>query len=326
MKAKGSLLPLICALAVSLLIPAGAAAKPSGFATPSNRTAEAHLAGTHGYRFTIYATREDVLVTAKMGTGLVNYASFASRLEGDKIDARLPGVGRIFLRFHERSRSHRRLADNCRGPATLIRKGVFVGWVKIRGERNYTAAESRHVRGEIVRESRNRCHRRAGARASSTGSQWIDASTHRGNGNLFFMAAGLPSTRLETDLLFVASLMRVRGKMVISNSRVAFSEEPAALEIAAPPRSATVDPPTPFTGSASFQQEAAKQFSWTGNLAVELPGIGEVALAGPKFEANLCIDRRCRGDEDESATSIAVLLPRAAAPTPSPWRWPGSPR
>jgi hypothetical protein len=135
-------------------------------------------------------------------------------------------------------------------------------------------------------------------------------------------------TKLETDQIFVASFLHVRGKMAVINSQSAIREDAGPLEISTPPRSATVDPPSPFTGSASFQRESAKDFSWTGDLAVELPGIGEVTLAGPKFETALCLGRRCRGDEEssESAGSIAVLLPRAAAPTPSPWRWPGSPR
>ena len=324
MKPKGSLLTLICVVAASLILPAWSVAKPGDSFGPSQRHAEAHLAGTHGYRLTIRADSSVTWVMASRGTTSVNYMLLQSKLEGDKIDVRLPGVGRVFLRFRERSRSHERSTGSC--PASLIRKGVFVGWVKISGERGYTNAESRHVRGEIVREPSGKCRRRGIARASSAGNELLDASTERGRGYLSFMAISFPSTRLANNLVFVASLMRVRGRMVVFNQQAAISKDAGALEVAAPPRSATVEPPAPFTGSASFQQEAAKQFSWTGDLAVELPGVGEVTLAGPKFETNLCIGRRCRGDEEGSGTSIAVLLPRAAAPTPSPWRWPGSPR
>jgi hypothetical protein len=68
------------------------------------------------------------------------------------------------------------------------------------------------------------------------------------------------------------------------------------LTVATPPRSASVDPPRPFTGSATFQQESSKNFSWTGDLSAELPGIGDVALAGPDFESALCVGLHCRGD------------------------------
>ncbi|HEX5593264.1 MAG TPA: hypothetical protein VFX35_07950 [Solirubrobacterales bacterium] len=309
-------------------MPAGAAAKADSSFSFGERYAEAHLAGTHGYRITIHATSENLMVTARRGTASVTYFVFRKKLEGDRIDARLPGVGRVFLRFHERKRSRTRAPGNCPGSDGLTRKGVFVGLVKIRGDRDYTRAESRHVRGEIVREPRDKCRREATARASSADSEMISASTSRGRGFLSFFAFTMPSTRLRSNPLFGASLFRFRGGMAIAESQVAISKDPATLEIATPPRSATVDPPGPFTGKATFQQEAKDQFSWTGDLAVEMPGIGEVRLAGPKFETALCLGQRCRGDEDESegTTTIAVLLPRAAAPTPSPWRWPGSPR
>jgi hypothetical protein len=303
MKPKGSLLPLICILAASLALPAGATAKPGG----GEREAEAHLAGTHGYRITISATSEEILVIARNGTAGVSYVSFAGSLTRDRIRVRLPGVGRIFLRFHERSRSHSRRPSNCRGSGRLTRKGVFVGMVKIRGERDFTSAQSRHVRGEIVEEPRNRCHR-LGATASRGGLDSIRAMTKRGSGNLFFQVHSFPSTGLRSESSFVALLMRVRGEMVVMNAQVVFAEDATSLEIAAPPRSATVEPPAPFTGSATFQQESAHQFSWLGDLAVELPGIGKVALAGPKFETELCRDRRCEGDSDYGSGSHSQPL------------------
>jgi hypothetical protein len=304
MKLKVCLLFAICAIAASLGLPGGAMAEPGG----GGREAEAHLAGTHGYRITISARSDTVLVIARKGLASVNYFSFASKLDGDRIDSRLPGVGRIRLRFHERSRSLRRPTRSCRA-ATLTRKGVFVGWVKIRGERDYTTSQSRHVRGEIVERSRDGCHRQTRATASSGGLDTIRAMTERGSGDLSFTAYSFPSSGLRSKTDFVALLIRVRGEMVVMNAQVAFTEDATSVDIAAPPRSATVEPPAPFTGSATFQQESADEFSWTGDLAVELPGVGEVTLAGPKFETELCIDDRCRGDEEENATSIAV--PRA---------------
>jgi len=303
MKSK-RLLPLLCAIAVSLVLPTGAAAK-------TYRSAEAHLAGTHGYRIMISAASEEILVLARKGTASVSYVSFASGLRGDRVHARLPEVGRISLRFHERSRSHSPRPNNCHGSSRLTRKGVFVGTVKIRGERDYTSAQSRHVRGEIVEKFQSRCHRRVRARARASGGGSLDsihAETKRGNGNLSFTVFSFPSTGLRSDSAFVALLMRVRGRMVVSNSQVAFAEDATSLEIAAPPRSAIADPPAPFTGSATFQQESANQFSWTGDLAVELPGIGEVALVGPKFETELCLGRRCRGDDEEAEVSALRSL------------------
>ncbi|HET7507537.1 MAG TPA: hypothetical protein VFJ53_04205 [Solirubrobacterales bacterium] len=322
MRPRSLLLCLSCVIAFALT-PQVAAAKIDSFVLPGERSAEAHLAGTHGYRLTIEATNESVAVTAAKGTARVLYYSLAGKLKGDRLDTRLPGVGRIHLRFHEHSRSPRRSAGKCR---TLTRKGVFVGWVKIRGERDYTSAESRHLRGDIVRGPRPHCDRRGTARASSDSSKLVSASTTRGKGRLSFMALGVPSTKPQPVVIFVASLVRFRRQMLITTSQSAVGGGPAGLDIAMPPRSASVDPPAPFTGSATFEQEAADQFSWSGDLSVEMPGIGEVSLAGTKFTTALCIDQRCRGDEEETelASIIAGIFSRAAAPTPSLWRWPGS--
>jgi hypothetical protein len=304
MKPKGSLLPLICILAASLALPAQASAKSVSLFIFGEREAEARLAGTHGYHLTISATSEEVFVVARKGTASVTYLSFGGKLEGDRIDARLPGVGSLHLRFHERSRSNSQPANDCRGSA-LTRKGVFVGWVKIRGERDYTSAESRHVVGQIARAPRDRCHRRVTASASRAGFKSVSAQTSRGRGRLSFTA--MTFAGLETEPVFVASFIRIRGDMGILSSQGAVTEDPAALQIAAPPRSATVTPPVPFTGSAIFQQEGADQFSWTGDLAVELPGVGEVSLAGLKFETELCLDRRCRGDGEDAEASVLGL-------------------
>jgi len=309
MKARVCLLFLACAVAL-FASSASATAKPGYFKSPAFRYVQADLPGTHGYRLQISAIDLGVSVAATKGYASVNYFLLHSRLRGERIEARLPGVGWVFLRFHELRRSHRPPADNCRGPATLIRHGVFEGQVRIKGERGYTSANARRVRGKIVSEPRNTCRRRANARtttAADQAEQFLYAQARRGRGDLSFWADRWPPSQGINTLFFNASLHRRRGPMVIINSNYAFTEDAETFAVAKPARSAAVDPPDPFTGTATFQQESKDEFSWSGDLAVELPGIGEVALTGPKFESSLCIGRHCRGDVDESEGSIVAL-------------------
>jgi hypothetical protein len=56
----------------------------------------------------------------------------------------------------------------------------------------------------------------------------------------------------------------------------------------AKPRTATVAPPKPFTGTAKYLKQPGFGTSWTGSLAARLPGAGLVGMAGPGFKANLC--------------------------------------
>jgi hypothetical protein len=323
MKPKGRVLVLLCGLLVSLMLAASAQAD---IVTSEGRTAEAHLAGTHGYHLKISADSGFFFVTATKGRASVSYLLTRTKFEGERLDARLPGVGRIALRFHERERGHEARPAYCHGPAPVVRRGVFTGWVRIRGERDYTLAESRHVRGKIVHSFASKCRLPFRERRGSSTFKRLEAQATRGRGLLTFSAIEFPLTGLKHLLFLQGSFAHQRGPMFISNSISAPTEKAAAMTVDTPPRSATIDPPQPFTGTATFQQKSAKDFSWTGDLAAELPGIGEVAFAGPGFESSLCVGRRCRGELDESGTSIAIITSTAAAPTPSPWRWPGSPR
>lgn len=58
--------------------------------------------------------------------------------------------------------------------------------------------------------------------------------------------------------------------------------------LAEPLTEATVSPSAPFSGSATFHLDGPKTASWTGDLAVELPGAGEVPLSGEGISAGLC--------------------------------------
>lgn len=303
MKPKGRLL-LLCVFFAALALPVDAQAD---FVVSSSRSAEAHLVGTHGYRLTISAESGSVFVTANKGNASVAYFLTRAKLDGDLIDARLPGVGRVFLRFHERERGRQPQPKYCHGRAPVVRRGVFVGWVRIRGEQDYTLAESRHVRGKIVNSFRSSCHLPFRPRPGSGVVKQLDATAPRGDGLITFSAISFPVVKEGSPLALRASVDRQRGSMFVDNSIFAVTEDSDSLTIATPPRSATVNPLAPFTGSAIFQQESAKDFSWTGDLAVELPGVGEVSLAGPKFKSNLCIGRRCRGELDGSGTSIAIV-------------------
>jgi hypothetical protein len=306
MKSKGGALVLLCAALAALLVPAGAGASSNASGGFGDGYAKAHLAGTHGYRITIFAFSGDLIVTAKKGTATVSYVLLESGLEGDRIHARLPGVGRVFLKFHDRRHPHGQPDKGCSESETT-RKGVFVGTVKIEGERGYTRAVSHHVRGELGQIGHGKCHRRPAVGASNAGSRLLSASTSRGNGRLSFTAFDFPLPQLGSDPLFGATFARARGQMFITTTQSAVAKDATALEIAAPPRSASVTPPAPFTGGASFQQEAPGQFGWSGDLAVELPGVGEASLAGPKFETSVCVGHRCRGDKDETESNSIIV-------------------
>jgi hypothetical protein len=60
-----------------------------------------------------------------------------------------------------------------------------------------------------------------------------------------------------------------------------------------PTAGASLNPPAPFAGSATFLQESATPPTWTGDLRVDLPGFGTVPLTGPGVKASLCAAPSC---------------------------------
>jgi hypothetical protein len=59
---------------------------------------------------------------------------------------------------------------------------------------------------------------------------------------------------------------------------------------------ATVTPPAPFSGSATYRRAVAKKSeTWLGSLAGDFPGLGTVSLAGPEFCAEGVLFKGCNG-------------------------------
>ncbi len=299
--------------------PASAVAKPGYYVSPHDHYAEAHARGSNGYRLAINVFSGLVTVIASKATEQVLYLPFNSRLRDDRMRAHLPGVGWIDLRFHERSRSREDTADNCKGLGALKRRGIFRGRVKLTGERDFTRVDVRAVQGEIVDEPRQVCRRAKRARASAGAQEeLLRAVIPRGHGTLEFFADEWDSSFDSLPNVFAARLTRQRGRMLVINSVYGFTEDPKAIAVGRPPLSGSVVPPKPFTGTATFQREPGGTFTWLGDLAAELPGVGPVKLAGPTSMPKPASAAIARAQRNRSL--------RAAAPTPSPWRWPGSPR
>src|SRR6476620_1005093 len=292
--ARGLLGVLACALA--LAAPTTASAKPGSFTSIPLRYAHIKVTASHGYHLRITAFGTNVNVEAENGNREVAYTVLDGSLRRERIGARLPGVGWINLRFEERKRHRGSPADNCKGPGDLIRVGTFEGRIRIKGEKGFTTFDRARAQGKIEFSPEQTCTQRP-ARASAVSDEaLLLAGGARGRGTLSFEANRWEPFAGSTPLFFRASLFRQRQRMYISNSVGGFSEDVKLMEISEKPLSAAVDPPGLFAGSAEFLQQA-DDFTWLGDLAADLPGVGPVELAGPQFEAMLCLGRRCKGDK-----------------------------
>lgn len=299
---------VVIAALVLLALPVSAVAKPGFFVEEPQRWSEFSLRATNGYRVQVSAapTRRkrdpNVFISASKGQrDTVQYMARGISAEDGSIKAKLPGVGRISVRFNELKVSREAIADNCKGRASVIRHGLFEGRIELHGERGYTSLHSHSARGTIRQSFRQVCdqrepgHREAGGGGSfhlktllagRDGKRRFSFSVSRfdlgpkfGEPSVFFSA----SSSTQHHGFFVINSVSADGK-----PSTFLTPDPAGtLE------NASVSPPAPFHGSATFHLDSPTSASWTGTLGVELPGVGDVPIAGDDFWAALCEDAKC---------------------------------
>lgn len=285
---------------------AGAAAKTES--TPALRIASFDARGTGGWVLGVSAGRVSkgptgvAMTTHGPHHGEVSYIGVKGRLTADdRIVERWPGLGHIAVRFEETSKTvlstHALKGCKVEGQAAIL-KGVFRGTIEFHGERGYTTVARRSARGEIVAIPREVCKRDKHPSpphepATQPGIEFVLAGRDLAGGSLEFSAFRLDRSfgGAAPTAEFEATYTRERhGLLTVARTEV--SDEGAdALTLTAPhgkPTEATVNPPAPFSGAGAFKLESPTKASWTGDLSVEIPILGDVSLTEPSFKAGAC--------------------------------------
>jgi hypothetical protein len=277
---------------------------------PAGRTAVLNAQGTDGWRLQVVATlpagkkakqpigffargphREEVAYTGTEG----------SETAGGLIVGAAPGVGRIAVHFEQTSEqpvTYGGEADCKTEGRSAVLKGIFRGTIQFHGEGGYTTVQRSSAPGTIEVHPRIVClppKHPPHQTAEGAGVGYLLAARDvDGGGSLTFDAwgTGLKLPGAGPLVSFSASYTHRKGKLLIDATTRATGEEGKAnFSLTAPggtPTEATVDPPAPFSGTATFKVESATTASWTGDLSVEVPTLGTVNLAEPGFWAGAC--------------------------------------
>jgi hypothetical protein len=233
----------------------------------------------------------------------VAYLGVKARIgENETIEAKVPGLLHLALQFHETSRTPVDFEfQGCKAEGkALILKGIFRGTIAFHGEGGYTTVKGRSARGRVEVQPRVICPpRKHQPRPTKPGPEDLGVEyllagrEEAGGGSLEFSAfatgLALPGSGPLTN--FSATYTHRRGKLTIFASTKKFGEEKGLFSLTAPegtPTEATVTPPAPFSGSATFKLESPTTASWTGDLSVEIPTLGTVSLAEPGWWAGAC--------------------------------------
>jgi hypothetical protein len=303
MRAKTIAAVLALAAIVAVALPGGAGAAARNVKIPATTYENASLKGSNGFKVELLVAPGFTSVDANksIGHGTFETTSYSTRssktVKGDALDERVGSYGKFRGRFVPRSTEDQK--TGCKGGPAIIEKGFYVGSFSFHGTDGFTRATAHRVRGTITRQPTEICREPSAPKASreregSAGGEeakQVDLNVSTRSGDVTFMAQQTVEPfegGSTTHANFSASTYRRAGRVTISAFLFSFfGAKPSAFEYPEPHTEATITPPAPFSGSATYLSEGPKKSSWTGDLSVDLPGFGRVPLTGKKFTATI---------------------------------------
>ncbi|HEY6731713.1 MAG TPA: hypothetical protein VI039_11900 [Solirubrobacterales bacterium] len=304
MKARGLLALLACAVA-ALALAGSATAKPGYFVEKPVRLVFMQLQASNGYRAHLFGfNRRQVSISVSDDSASASY-SVRGRVTDEEIEARFGSRGRLRLRFEpDGPTTVQKVSSKCKGKPSIDQEGHFVGQLRFEGENGFTRVRATRAKGFVLIGHRVVCKRdrrrkadRSRPRVEAT-SLGATSSTPRAP---WYSVVKEKSRRPAQDswvteeAIHTAAVTERRPGMVITRSATAVSppETFAVTPIGETPITATISPPAPFSGTATYEKRADGTTSWSGDLRTELPGRGVVSLVDPTYRAELCRSVAC---------------------------------
>jgi hypothetical protein len=287
--------PLIALLLAALLwSPPAQAVESPGLRTATTSAPQAQFSlKADGHLISVEGSGRQVTLAVERDVRLTAYVT-RGRSTPHGLRARFGRFGLISVRFKPSGKVRRnRPPERCEGKAAVARSGVFVGTIRFRGEDGYVDVDAERAKGSASTTPRWRCSRRPGplARVSAmrdgSGLESAVLRAFTPNERVLFETAGLRDPKGPDLIFFLAGASERTGSVRIVRLTLQISERGRTFVFDRPLRSATVDPPKPFHGSASFQRTAGVGPTWSGSLEVSLLGAPNLPLTGPSFTPRL---------------------------------------
>ncbi|HET7444722.1 MAG TPA: hypothetical protein VFJ57_08700 [Solirubrobacterales bacterium] len=272
------------------------------------------LGRERGYRIALSMPNERIAIfyairaeKAEGSDGLsFSYSAYVARNLGNLghgvVRARFGSMGRVSLRFRPGGLVRKRDPQpGCEGAAETTEYGRFAGHLSFHGEGNYFHVSSAGGRAALDHEPRLRCEKGQAEEPSPRSLRryvtpvplsaddesiaLLYAFTHS-HGRYIGITAAHPEGSPPGAVVQLAVVEPRRG-MVIGHG-VYLEGPPGTLLTSQPgahPATATLAPPAPFYGKASYSEESR---AWTGNLGISSAGLN-LPLIGPDFRVHLCV-------------------------------------
>jgi hypothetical protein len=243
---------------------------------------------------------------AGFGTTLVATYYVSDAASPGAIDADLGALGSIHVNFTPSGQTRtvrldrRPMPAGCRAPRRLVRRlGRFEGTISFHGEDGFAEVEAVGAAGAAGPSARRLCGS-AGAVRSRAGAPdlpgvervWVlsdvflfarNPSTREKPNATWFLAwtTGVGVRYLAWRFEVVSPGLAIERTATVAGLKAGFSHSGDLS-------SATLRPPSPFSGEASFSERSGRL---SGDLAVELPGSAPEPLTGRAFEARIVATR-----------------------------------
>jgi hypothetical protein len=308
----GEIVALVAALTLIWAVPAGAdlvEPLPGGYGAFL-------LHGTHGYSILVRAHPQEGSQDEGVDLRVFRNGSAASyevpaKVTATMIKATLGGIGRIAVRFHPRGKP--RIAGIGCAPGAKLRyqPGVWAGRIAFRGEEGFTRVEARSAKQIVwpflliacpyISEPEELGPEFPGALLSAG---WRSKSRLVGLGAI----TNSPGGRLKLS----ASIEEQKGRLRITRTAGGFFPG-TGFEFDRALSTATLRPPEPFSGIATYSGSAEPQDRWSGDLSVDLPGYADLPLTGAGFGVSLVHARYTREKRYDERVAMRLGPGRAAA-------------
>ena len=295
------------ALAFAALSVAAGVLPGTGLAEP---TMHLSVPASNGYTLQVKTERNQAIVSVwrhRPGGASLSSTYYANNSADPEegIVADLGAAGRIDLRFSPNGQTKtiriprgKVRRPGCRYPQRLTRElGTFTGTIAFHGERGFAAAEATTVPGSIGPSARPRCGGEAllarpayGALPTPFGTEHVRLLGHavfavhsHATRDAPGMTYLLVSTEGEKVLYFAARIELVEEGLAIQRT-VEVSAPSSSFSFSGDLSSATLWPPAPFTGTATYSAHRELLY---GDLAIVLPGADPRRLTGREYNVRL---------------------------------------
>jgi hypothetical protein len=273
-------------------LPGSAIAKGHNFVIGPSQTMEFHLKGSNGFSISVFGSGGDVSLTARHGGSSASYST-RGFVSPARLKARFGHLGRVSVRFHSATGPQRVLqtAKDCHGKGEVVDRGQWVGRIEFQGEQAYTTVHASRARGKVIKTPKRTCSlpETEGSYPNLRVTFLHAASQASGASFAAFKVTSSTYPKFDTAV-FTASLLELRGRRLFIDRSISVNTEADAFASIGKKNhieSATIAPPAPFKGTATFQRTNGSEGSWSGSLVGDFPGRGEVALAGLEFSAEI---------------------------------------